>query len=101
MIDIYGSSDDVVVVEGHPEVEDIDCDGNVVQLTLFDRRRGRGAEIEMAYDEGNCLWVCRVHQTSPTQPLLPLRLGSRGSTPVIRVEADPDDVHIAYQIRGL
>jgi hypothetical protein len=101
MMDIYGASDDLVVVEGHPEVEDIDCDGSRVVLTLFDARRGRGAQIEMAYDSHLCAWVAKVGQTNPEHPLLPLRLGSRGSSVLIRVEAEVADIHVAYDLLDL
>lgn len=121
MIRIYGASDDLVEIEGHPDGDEVGCYNSIVIITIG--TEDAGCRVIMRYADGNrgAVWSAQVEQMDEGVPIpwaitighcnrdgkpLPLDVpkneegGTRGVAYSVLVQVDaPSSVKLSWEVK--
>lgn len=86
MIKIYGASDDLTEIEGHPDADEIGCFGEDVEIKL--EGDGEGVIVRMIYDGdwGEAVWAALIRQIDEDIPVPPTRVKHEGYSVLVEVD---------------
>lgn len=88
MIRISPCSDDMVIIEGHPQGGEIDCDGNNVSVVVFDLETGGCSVINLVYADNQ--WMVEVCPHDPGGEMVPCSIYTDDGLISVDVDAHED-----------
>lgn len=101
MIRIYGASDDLVEIEGHPGGDEVGCESSAVVVSIGDRVRGLVVRIEYSPKwAGNVgCWAAAVSPIDEDVPMYPVTIElepERKYSAMVLVDA-PETVALSWK----
>ena len=106
MIRIYGASDDLVEIEGHPKGDEVGCYNQRVVVVIGDEATG-GVAVRMSYGTkefprsvGFACWSAEVVQLSEECPIpWPVTITTQDYSACVNIDA-PGTVPLTFEVQS-